>query len=63
MVLPAPATAVATAAALATVATFAAGTTVAATIAALREKYDLHMTVDRYTPADQPATDEWFIRK
>lgn len=34
-----------------------------ATIAALREKYDLHMSVDRYTPADQPETDERFIRK
>lgn len=34
-----------------------------ATIAALREKYDLHMTVTRYTPADQPEADERFIRK
>ena len=34
-----------------------------ATIAALREKYDLHMSVDRYTPTDQPETDERFIRK
>ena len=34
-----------------------------ATISALREKYDLHMTVDRYTPADQPEADERFIRK
>ncbi len=34
-----------------------------ATIAALREKYDLHMTVERYTPADQPETDDRFIRK
>ena len=34
-----------------------------ATIAALREKYDLHMSVTRYTPADQPETDERFIRK
>ena len=34
-----------------------------ATIAALREKYDLHMTVTRYAPADQPATDERYIRK
>ena len=32
-------------------------------IAALREKYDLHMTVERYTPADQLETDERFIRK
>ncbi len=34
-----------------------------ATIAALREKYDLHMTVSRYTTADQPETDERFIRE
>ena len=34
-----------------------------ATIAALREKYDLHMTVSRYTPADQSEKDERFIRK
>ena len=34
-----------------------------ATIAALREKYDLHMTVERYTPADPPATDTRYIRK
>ena len=34
-----------------------------ATIAALREKYDLHMTVERYTPDDQPEADERFIRK
>lgn len=34
-----------------------------ATIAALREKYDLHMTVTRYTPADQSEKDERFIRK
>ena len=34
-----------------------------ATITALREKYDLHMTVSRYTPADQPEKDEQFIRK
>lgn len=34
-----------------------------ATIAALREKYDLHMSVARYTPAAQPETDERFIRK
>ena len=34
-----------------------------ATIAALREKYDLHMSVERYTPADPPETDERFIRK
>ena len=34
-----------------------------ATIAALREKYDLHMTVERYTPSGQSGTDERFIRK
>ena len=34
-----------------------------ATIAALREKYDLHMTVERYTNADIPETDNQFIRK
>ena len=38
-------------------------TSMMATITALREKYDLHMTVTRYTPTDQPETDERFIRK
>lgn len=33
-----------------------------ATIAALREKYDLHMKVERYVSDEQP-TDEAFIRK
>lgn len=33
-----------------------------ATIATLREKYDLHMTVERYTSADMPETDNQFIR-
>jgi len=33
-----------------------------ATIAALREKYDLHMTVQRYTGAEMPETDNQFIR-
>ena len=33
-----------------------------ATIAALREKYDLHMTVERYSGADMPETDNQFIR-
>ena len=33
-----------------------------AIIAALREKYDLHMTVERYTGADIPETDNQFIR-
>ena len=32
------------------------------TIAALREKYDLHMTVERYTGANMPETDNQFIR-
>jgi len=34
-----------------------------ATIAALREKYDLHMTVERYTGADMPQSDNQFIRQ
>ena len=34
-----------------------------ATIAALREKYDLHMTVERYISAETPETDNRFIRK
>ena len=34
-----------------------------ATIASLREKYDLHMTVERYTSIDDNAEDERFIRK
>ena len=34
-----------------------------ATIAALREKYDLHMTAERYTGADMPKTDNQFIRQ
>ena len=34
-----------------------------ATIAALREKYDLHMTVERYMSIDDNAEDERFIRK
>ena len=35
------------------------------TIAELREKYDLHMKVERYTPekGDQPESDQKFIRK
>ena len=32
-------------------------------IAALREKYDLHMTVERYVSAETPETEERFIRK
>ena len=34
-----------------------------ATIATLREKYDLHMTVERYTGAETPETENRFIRK
>lgn len=34
-----------------------------ATIAALREKYDLHMTVERFVSADTPESESRFIRK
>ena len=34
-----------------------------ATIAVLREKYDLHMTVERYISAEESVGDERFIRK
>ena len=34
-----------------------------AAIAALREKYDLHMTVERFISADGNAADEQFIPK
>lgn len=34
-----------------------------ATIAALREKYDLHMTVERFVSVEENAGDERFIRK
>ena len=33
------------------------------TIAKLRDKYDLHMTVERYTAAETPETENKFIRK
>jgi quinol monooxygenase YgiN len=33
------------------------------TIAKLREKYDLHMTVERYTATETPETENQFIRK
>ena len=33
------------------------------TIAALREKYNLHMTVERYVDAGENTADEKFIRK
>ena len=34
-----------------------------ATITALREKYDLHMTVERYVSAETPESENRFIRK
>ena len=34
-----------------------------ATIAALREKYDLHMTVERFESIEENETDRRFIRK
>ena len=33
------------------------------TIAVLREKYDLHMTVERFTGAETPETENRFIRE
>lgn len=33
------------------------------TIAKLREKYDLYMTLERYTAAETPETENKFIRK
>ena len=33
------------------------------TIAKLREKYDLHMTVERYTAVAMPEAENKFIRK
>ncbi|WP_296609824.1 putative quinol monooxygenase [Ruminobacter sp.] len=33
------------------------------TIAELREKYDLHMTVERYISTEAPKTEDRFIRK
>lgn len=33
------------------------------TIAALREKYDLHMNVERYVSVEAPASENRFIRK
>lgn len=33
------------------------------TIAALREKYDLHMTVERYNSAESPENENRFIRE
>lgn len=34
-----------------------------ATIAALREKYDLHMTAERYVSIDAPELENGFLRK
>ena len=34
-----------------------------AKIAELREKYDLHMTVERFTSDELPEQDQSFIRK
>ena len=34
-----------------------------ASIAALREKYDLHMTAERYMSVETPELEEQFIRK
>ena len=34
-----------------------------ATVAALREKYDLHMTAERFTDLDDLADDDRFLRK
>ena len=34
-----------------------------ATIASLREKYDLHMTVERFISAETPESEDQFIRK
>ena len=34
-----------------------------ATIASLREKYDLHMSVERYTSAETPESENQFIRE
>ena len=37
--------------------------TMMATIAALREKYDLHMTVERYVSAETPEMEKRFVRE
>ena len=34
-----------------------------ATIASLRKKYDLHMTVERFVSAETPESEDRFIRK
>ena len=33
------------------------------TLAALREKYDLHMRAERYVPGEAPKSDDRFIKK
>ena len=38
-------------------------TSMMSTIAALREKYDLHMTVERFMSAEENEADRRFIRK
>ncbi len=32
-------------------------------LAALREKYDLHMKVERFVSVEEPSSDDKFIRK
>ena len=39
------------------------GSPMMAVIAALREKYDLHMTAERFMSADTPESEDRFIRK
>ena len=39
------------------------GSPMMAVIAALREKYDLHMTVERFVSAETPEEEDRFIRK
>ena len=39
------------------------GSPMMAVIAAFREKYDLHMTVERFLSADTPESENRFIRK
>ena len=39
------------------------GSSMMAVIAALREKYDLHMTVERFVSAETPEEEDRFIRK
>ena len=39
------------------------GSPMMAVIAALREKYDLHMTAERFVSAETPESEDRFIRK